>query len=96
MIHFGASVDTPENIRAFADNLGVDYPLLSDPTRKVAKAYGVVKDDTSYATRWTFYVGLDGKILHIDRQVSPGSHGQAIAAKLAELGVPRRAGRRGR
>jgi peroxiredoxin Q/BCP len=89
-------VDTPEQQRKFADELGVDYPFLADPSRKVAKAYGVVKDDTSYATRCTFYIGMDGKILFIDRQVNPGSHGQAVADKLAELGIPRRGGRRGR
>jgi peroxiredoxin Q/BCP len=94
--HFAASVDTPENIRAFAEKLGVDYPMLSDPTRKVARAYGVVKDDTSFATRWTYYIGVDGKILYVDRDVRPGTHGKAVVEKLAELGVPRRAARRGR
>lgn len=96
MVHFAASVDTPADLRKFAEQLGVDYPLLSDASRKVAKAYGVVKDDKSAATRWTFYIGLDGKILYVDRQVSPGTHGQAVANKLAELGVARRPARRGR
>lgn len=89
-------MDKPENNKKFAEQLGVDYPLLSDPTRAVAKAYGVVKDDTSFATRCTFYIGMDGKILYVDRQVNPGSHGQDVAAKLGELGVPPRPARRGR
>lgn len=96
MAHFALSVDTPENLRAFAEKLGVDYPLLSDPTRKTARAYGVVRDDKSFAIRWTFYVGLDGRILYIDRAVSPGTAGKVVADKLAELGVPRRTGRRGK
>jgi hypothetical protein len=37
------------------------------------------------ANRWTFYVGKDGKILAIDKDVKVD-----IAAKLAELGVARR------
>ena len=37
--------------------------------------------------RWTFYIGKDGKILHVDKQVKPGNHGADIAAKLEELGV---------
>ena len=90
---FAASVDTPENLRQFAEKLGLDYPLLSDPTRQVAKAYGVVSNDTSFASRWTFYIGVDGRILYVDRLVSPGSAGKAIAERLAQLGVPRR-GRR--
>jgi peroxiredoxin Q/BCP len=68
----------------------VDYPVLSDPTRTVARAYGVVKDDSSYAVRWTFFIGQDGRILHIDKNVRPGTHGKSVAEKLAELGVPLR------
>ena len=63
---------------------------MSDPTKKVAKAYGVVDEDQPFASRWTYYIGVDGRILYIDKQVSPSNHGKAIAAKLAELGVPRR------
>jgi peroxiredoxin Q/BCP len=83
-------VDPPETNKAFAQALGVDYPLLSDPSRAVATAYGVVDEDQPFASRWTFYIGSDGKILHVDKQVSPASQGKAIAAKLAELGIPRR------
>jgi peroxiredoxin Q/BCP len=88
--YFAVSVDSPETIKAFAQSLGADYPLLSDPTRAVAQAYGVVDADQSYPSRWTFYIGIDGRILHIDKRVSPASHGQAIAARLAELGIARR------
>ncbi len=90
MAYFAISVDPPATNKSFAQGLGVDYPLLSDPTRAVAKAYGVVDEDQPFASRWTFYVGVDGRILYIDKQVSPASHGKAIAARLAELGVPKR------
>lgn len=90
MAHFAISVDTPEANEAFARALGVDYPFLSDPTREVAKAYGVVDADQPFASRWTFYIGVDGRIAFIDKQVLPATHGQAVVAKLAELGIPRR------
>jgi len=70
--------------------LDVDFPLLSDPERRAAMAYGVAKDDKSAATRWTFYIGSDGKVLDVDRQVTPSTHGRDVAAKLAELGVKKR------
>lgn len=76
--------------KQFAQTVGVDYPILSDPTRKVAAAYGVVDEDQPFASRWTFYIGKDGRILFIDKLVSPTSHGQTVAAKLAELGIPKR------
>ena len=91
---FAASVDTLAENKKFAEQLGVDYPILSDPERRAAKAYGVARDDKSPAIRWTFYIGVDGKILDIQRQVTPSTHGRDVAAKLAELGVQRRAGRR--
>lgn len=94
MAYFAASVDAPETNRKFADELALDYPLLSDPTRETAKAYGLVRDDKSSAVRTTFYVGTDGRILYVDRQVSPSNHGEAVAARLAALGVKRRAVRR--
>lgn len=90
MAFFSISVDTPDTNEAFAQSLGIDYPLLSDPDKRVSTAYGVVDADQPFPSRWTFYIGADGRILHIDKLVSPSSHGQAVAAKLAELGIPRR------
>ena len=72
----------------------MDYPLLSDPERRAALAYGVASNVKSPAVRWTFYIGSDGRILDVDRQVAPSTHGRAVAAKLAELGVKRRTLRR--
>jgi peroxiredoxin Q/BCP len=41
------------------------------------------------AKRWTFYIGKDGKILAIDKDVKVDTAGADIAAKLGELGVAR-------
>lgn len=89
-MHFAISIDTPETNKAFAQSLGVDYPLLSDPGKQVATAYGVIDEDQPFASRWTFYIGTDGRILYIDKKVSPVAHGKNVAAKLAELGVSKR------
>jgi len=85
---FAASVDTPDINKDFARELGLDFPVLSDPDRKVAAAYGV--DSPGGALRWTFFIGADGRILYIDKQVNVVAHGRAIAERLAELGVPKR------
>ena len=42
------------------------------------------------AKRWTFYIGKDGKILFIDKEVKPDTAGDDVALKLAELGIPKR------
>ena len=83
---FAASVDTPAANARFAESLGITYPILSDPSRDVARAYGVLSR-SGYASRWTFYIGVDGEILAVDRNVHAASHGGDIAARLEELGV---------
>jgi thioredoxin-dependent peroxiredoxin len=79
--YFGASVDTPETNARFAESLGVGYPILSDPTKMVARAYGVL-GASGFASRWTFYIGSDGRILDVDKKVSAATHGRDIVAKL--------------
>ncbi len=90
MAYFGASVDPADTNKKFAESLGLDYPLLSDPDKGVARAYGVVTGDRTTASRWTFYIGKDGKILFIDKKVNAANAGPDVAAKLAELGIPKR------
>ena len=87
MAYFTASCDEAETNKKFAESLSLDYPILSDPTRDTAKAYGVVTGEKKTASRWTFYIGKDGKLLFIDDKVKAGNHGAEIAAKLKELSV---------
>lgn len=72
----------------FAKSLELDYAILSDPEKKVAKAYGVVHEGREVPERWTFIVGDDGKIMHIDKKVSAASHGEDLVARLKELKIP--------
>jgi peroxiredoxin Q/BCP len=86
--YFMASVDTPEKNADFAKQEEANFPMLSDPTKKVAMAYGVVPaSGTGVAKRWTFYIGPDGKIQYIEKMVNVNTAGQDLANKLAELKV---------
>jgi peroxiredoxin Q/BCP len=85
-VHFAVSVDDAETNKKFAESLEADYPILSDPEKKAAAAYGVL-GASGFAARTTFYIGPDGKILDIDRKVSVKTAGEDIARKLGELGV---------
>ena len=82
--YFAASVDSADVNRRFAESLGLAYPILSDATKEVARAYGVLAP-SGYASRRTFYIGADGRILDIDNKVSAASHGRDIVAKLTDL-----------
>ena len=79
-----------EWISKFAESLGADYPILSDPSKATAAAYGVVNATRPVAFRWTFYIGPDGKILYIDKNVTPPTAGADVVKRLAELGVKKR------
>jgi peroxiredoxin Q/BCP len=86
--YFTASCDTAETNKKFGESLDVDYPILSDADCAIAKAYGIFNSQRKVPNRVTFYIGKDGKILHVDEKVSVASHAQDVAKKLKELGVP--------
>jgi thioredoxin-dependent peroxiredoxin len=88
--YFTASVDDAQKNKEFAESLGLDYPILSDPTKATAQAYGVVHDERQVAERWTFYIGTDGTIKAVDQKVNTQNHGQDIAKQLESLGVPKK------
>ena len=93
-----ASVDTPEDNKAFAEKEHADFPILADSDKKVANAYGVIPPnrpaDRQFAQRWTFYIDPAGKIIAIDKTVKPATSGQDIVAKLEELGVKKTAAKK--
>ena len=83
--YFTASCDSAEENRRFAESLNADYPILSDPGKATARAYGVVHENRSLPERWTFYIGKDGKILYVDRQVKASTAAEDVVSKLKEL-----------
>ena len=63
---FGVSCDSPFSHAAFAKQYAIPYPLLADPTRKMAKAYGMWAGEEPYncTKRGTVVIGKDGKIAY--------------------------------
>ncbi len=88
-VYFMASVDSIEKNKGFAAEQKADFPLLSDPTKEAAKAYGVL-NTMGIASRVTFVIGADGTILAIDRNVNPATAAQDIASTLGKLDIPKR------
>ena len=90
--YFMASVDPVDGEKgnkAFAESEKADFPLLSDPTKETATAYGVLHPERGFAQRWTFYIDKDGTIAAIDKAVKPPTSAEDVLAKLAELKVPK-------
>jgi peroxiredoxin Q/BCP len=99
--YFMASVDPLEENIKFAKATSVklgdrivekkeaDFPMLSDPTKETAKAYGVL-NERGTASRWTFYIDRNGRIAAIDKMVRPDTSAEDMIAKLGELKVATR------
>jgi peroxiredoxin Q/BCP len=84
------SVDEPDVNKEFAESLNADFPLLSDPAKGVATAYGVINDERPVPFRWTFIIGPDGKIMKIDKEVQAARAGLDLVAHLGELNVAKK------
>ena len=89
-----ASVDDLETNTRFAKENDANFPILADPSKAVAKRYGVIRTDRppeqQLATRWTFYIGPDGRIRHIEKNPTTATAGQVMLKNLEQLGVPKR------
>jgi len=64
----GISVDSSAVHKAFAESVGVEYPLLADfhPHGAVAKAYGIFREDEGVAERATFVIDKQGIVRHAE------------------------------
>jgi hypothetical protein len=56
----GISVDSRHSSTAFAEHLKLDFPLLSDFSKEVTTAYGVLREG-GFAERALFVIDKDGR-----------------------------------
>ena len=82
-----ASTDSLEDNTGFAEKNGATFPILADPTKETAKAYGVLAA-LGYAKRWTYYIDPEGIVVKVDKKVNPATAGESLIANLRELGAP--------
>ncbi len=87
--YFMASVDPLDDNRDFAEKTNADFPMLSDPSKGVAKDYDVL-NIFRVASRVTFYISKQGKILKIDDDINPATAAEDIAKNLQLLNVSKR------
>jgi thioredoxin-dependent peroxiredoxin len=73
----GISPDQPAKQQKFDDKYGLAFPLLADPDRRVAEAYGAYGEKTSYGKktmgiiRSSFLIDAQGKIIQAWYGVKP-------------------------
>lgn len=90
----GISVDSPFALRAFAEHLGLGFPLLSDFNREACRRYGLLADRwglRGFADRAVFLVSPQRRILWAWRAPDPGvlpDPDEALAAVAGAGGGP--------
>jgi peroxiredoxin Q/BCP len=83
----GVSVDTPDSHKQFCTKEGLTFRLLADPEHKVVDAYGSLGHfgPMTIASRNTFLIDPDGKIVKEWTKVDPQHHSEEVLTALAEL-----------
>ena len=79
------SCDPVYSLRVFADQDGLNFPLLSDfwPHGEVARAYDVFNEEKGSARRSSYIVDKAGKLAWSVHNASP--HGRDLDEHLAQL-----------
>ncbi len=80
----GVSLDTTESHAKFSEKYSLPFPILSDNSKAVAKAYGVLGIGGIAAKRVTFIISKEGVITHIFPKVDVKKHSEEILRALSE------------
>jgi peroxiredoxin Q/BCP len=85
----GASFDTVEDNRAFAEKYGFPFRLLSDVERKVGELYETkrapAEQSPEFAKRRTYLIDPVGRIVKSYRVTDAAGHPDQILSDLREL-----------
>jgi peroxiredoxin len=76
----GVSMDSTFANKAWAEKIGVTFPLLSDWGGKVTRQYGIYDPSYGAARRVTFLIGTDGKIEHVQMDKAAIDPSETVAA----------------
>ena len=69
---------------SFAKKNKANFPILSDPGGTIAEKYEVLRFGT-FASRTTFIIDKEGKIIHIDANVNPAFAGKELRNTLEKM-----------
>ncbi len=61
---FGVNPASTESHAAYADKLGLPFPLLSDRGLEISRAYGTLKPDGKGISRSVCLIERDGRVLY--------------------------------
>ena len=84
----GVSTDGVKSHENFRNKFSLNFPLLSDKSRKIMGLYGARWKFLPFVTRrTTFLIEKGGRIAYIWYKVKASSHAEEILSKVKELGL---------
>lgn len=87
---FGISADSVKSHKKFTDKYDLNYPLLSDESKKVLQAYGVWREKSFMGKKYmgivrtTFIIDEHGIIAHIFSDVKVDGHTEEVMKHLSQ------------
>jgi peroxiredoxin Q/BCP len=75
----GVNPASPDSHARYTAKMGFPFPLLSDPDRAIARAYGALKPDGKGIQRSVLGIAADGRVAYAVRGAPP------VAEMLAAL-----------
>ena len=81
----GVSLDSIQSHSKFASKYGLSFPLISDKEKRIANAYGVLKDTGTSTNRVTFIIDKTGKVAKVFPKVDVTKHTEEVVSALKEL-----------
>lgn len=79
-----ATREDAERVRAYADSLGVDFPVLLDETGDVDRLYDLAFAFPTGAYPQDFVVGTDGRVVYASNQPDVEAIERAVVAEMDE------------
>ena len=81
----GVSLENVDSHKKFAAKYSLSFPLISDKDKRIARAYGTLRDTGTSTNRMTFLIDRQGKIARIFPKVDVTKHTEEVVAALKEL-----------
>jgi peroxiredoxin Q/BCP len=81
----GVSLDNVESHKKFSKKYNLPFSVLSDNSKEVAKAYGVLGMGGFSSRRVTFIINKEGRITHIFPKVDVKHHSEEVLKALSEI-----------
>ena len=66
--------------KAFREQVGVDFPILSDSKREYVRQLGILDETSGMARRTTFVIDANGILQHIDQASAAMDPAGAVGA----------------